>query len=128
MSEAPTIILQNGVFEKNVVDTLHRMTQTHHELTLLLQESPRGIIRNATKTALLETIQRELQLSGLCIPLFSPDVHTLMHKTKNTLQKTLIHFHSGDFGRTEGDRTEKALCYERSVAYMIAWWHRAREQ
>lgn len=131
MSEAPIIILQNGVFEKNVVDTLHRMTQTHHELTLLLQESPRGIIRNATKAALLKTIQRELQFFGTLTPVFTPNSNTLMSYTKTNLTEILAHFRASDGYHAEHEdnkQFQKAWCYERSVAYMIAWWHRAEEQ
>jgi hypothetical protein len=123
----PDIILQNWVFEKNVVEALVHESATKNDLTVLLQSSPEEIIRNETKIALLETIQRDFQLLQDISYTFTSDIDTVMIYIKNSLWKILFHFRSGDFWRKKGENTEKAFCYERSIAYMIAWYHRAMD-
>lgn len=124
MSLHPDIILQNWVFEKDVVEAFVHASETKKNLTVLMQSSPKDIIRDATKKSLLETIHRDFQL----IESISYTFTTLMDTTKNNLWKILFHFRSWDFGYDEHEdnkQFQKAWCYERSVAYMIAWRHRA---
>jgi hypothetical protein len=124
MSLQPDIILQNWVFEKDVVEAFVHASETKKNLTVLMQSSPKDIIRDATKKSLLETIHRDFQL----IETISYTFTTLMDTTKNNLWKILFHFRSWYFGYDEQEdnkQFQKAWCYERSVAYMIAWRHRA---
>ena len=83
-------------------------SETKKNLTVLMQSSPKDIIRDATKKSLLETIQREFQVFGTLNPLFSPHIEHIMNNTTINLNQTIMHFRSGDFGRTEYDTTEKA--------------------